>query len=217
MKRGIVKYYPIFLNLGGKECVVIGGGQVAWRKVKTLLKSGAIVEVISPVLCAGLTKLAAKQRIRTIERPYEEGDIQGVFLAIAATDDAKINLRIAEEAKISRVPVNIADDAAGSDFIIPSSIRRGDITIAISTSGKSPALARKIRAELEEEFGEEYNLLASLVEEVRRELKLRHLKISNDSWQKALDLNILVELLKKGEREKARETLRNNLGLSYEK
>ena len=217
MKRGIVKYYPIFLNLGGKECVVIGGGQVAWRKVKTLLKSGAIVEVISPVLCAGLTKLAAKQRIRTIERPYEEGDIQGVFLAIAATDDAKINLRIAEEAKISRVPVNIADDAAGSDFIIPSSIRRGDITIAISTSGKSPALARKIRAELEEQFGEEYNLLASLVEEVRRELKLLHLKISNDSWQKALDLDILVELLKKGEREKAREVLRNNLRLSCEK
>lgn len=214
MKKRTITYYPIFLNLAGKKCVVAGGGQVAWRKVKTLLNSGASIEVISPVFCAGLRKLAENKRIRTIERPYETGDIKGAFLAIAATDNTKINLLVGKEAKISRVPVNVADDAVGSDFIVPSITRRGDITIAISTSGKSPALARKIRTKLEEEFGEEYNLLASLVEEIRRELKQQHIKVNTDLWQKALDVDLLVGLLVKGECEKARETLRHNLGIS---
>ncbi len=207
-------YYPAFLKIGGKRCVVVGGGQVALRKVRPFLEHGANVEVISPELCAELNRLAESGAIRAVRRQYRLGDLTGAFIAIAATDNPRINHRVAKEASTSAVLVNIVDDAESSDFIVPSYLRRGDVAVAVSTGGRSPALARKIKAKLEKELGEEYAYLVLLVDEVRSEVKRRGIKVDGDGWQKALDLELIIDLLRKGEKEKARATLLNNLDIS---
>ncbi len=204
-------YYPVFLNIEGKKCVVVGGGQVALRKVKALLEHKASVAVISPDLCPELNGLAESGAICVSRRSYQAGDLAGALIAIAATDDRRINLRISKEAKKTGVLVNVVDDADNSDFIVPSRICRGDVVIAISTAGKSPALARKIRTRLEKDFGEEYAALARLIDEVRAELKQAGIKVDGDDWQEALDLDLLIGLLKKGESQKAKALLLNNL------
>lgn len=204
-------YYPVFLNLSGKRCVVIGGGQVARRKVEALLEHGASVSVISPGLCPELTGLAAARRITAVARNYREGDLQDMAIAIAATDDNETNRTISQEARRRGVLVNVVDDAGLSDFIAPAYLRRGDVTIAVSTSGRSPALARKIRTRLESEFGDEYATLALLIDEVRSEIKERGIKVSNDTWQKALDLDSLSDLLKREGSQKTRTVLLDSL------
>lgn len=201
-------YYPVFLDIDGKTCVVIGGGEVALRKVNTLLENGAKVEVISPGLCP---ELAANREINISRRAYRPGDMAGAFLAIVATDNRETNHQIALEGRRRGVLVNVVDDAEYSDFILPSLVHRGDITIAISTAGKSPALARKLRTRLEKEFGEEYGELVGIVEEIRSEIKQRGLSIDNETWQDALDLDLLAGLIKKGQTEKAREMISRNL------
>ena len=212
MKRErIPSYYPVFLNITDKRCVVFGGGQVAQRKVGVLLEHGAEVEVISPVLCPELTRMAESREIKATCREYREGDLRGAFVVIAATDDSEANLKVAGEARRNAVLVNVVDDAANSDFILPSLVRRGDITIAISTAGKSPALARKIRTRLEKVFGDEYASLALLIDEVRTEVKRQGIKVDGDAWQDAIDLDLLLELVRKGDSEKAGSILFNNL------
>ncbi|MBI2831588.1 MAG: bifunctional precorrin-2 dehydrogenase/sirohydrochlorin ferrochelatase [Chloroflexi bacterium] len=204
-------YYPVFLNVRGKRCAVVGGGQVALRKVKALLEHGASVEVISPDICPELGELAESGEIQAMRREYRTGDLKGCFMAIAATDSGTTNLEVSAEARKRGVLINVVDDAENSDFIVPSCMRRGDITVAVSTSGRSPALARKLRTRLEKDFGDELAALALLVDEVRTELKQREIKIESEAWQEALDLDTLIDLLRKGEREKARVILTNNL------
>ena len=206
-----IAYYPVFLNVKGKKCVVIGGGQIALRKVRTLLNHGADVEIISPDLCPELTKLAESGRIPVLTREYQSGDLENTFVVITATDNGEINQRVVAEARRSGVLVNVVDDAGNSDFIVPSYLRRGEVTIAVSTGGRSPALARKIRSRLEKELGDEYALLVDLVSEVRTEVRQQKIKIDGDGWQEALDLDLLLDLLRKGEKEKAKATLLNNL------
>lgn len=206
-------YYPLFLNISEKRCVVAGGGSVALRKVKTLLEHGAEVIVISPDLCSGLTGLAENGQIQVHRRQYRQGDLKDVFIAVAATDNKDINREIMNEARTEAVLINIVDDAENSDFIVPAHMRREDITIAVSTAGKSPALARKIRTKLEKEFGEEYSNLCKLISETRYEIKKQGLNISNEDWQQSLDLDTLIDLLKKGDREKAKTFLYNKLGI----
>jgi siroheme synthase-like protein len=207
----ILPYYPISLNIGGRRCVVVGGGQVALRKVRTLLEHRANVEVISPDLCAGLIQLAEGEQIRVFRRPYQTGDLQEAFIAIAATDDNDTNLKVVQEARRKAVLINVVDDAESSDFIAPSYLRRGDITIAISTAGRSPALARKIRTRLEKAFGDEYAYLALLIDEVRAEVKQQEIPVDGEAWQEALDLDSLSDLLRKGEGEKAKSILLSSL------
>lgn len=204
-------YYPIFLNISGKRCVVVGGGLVALRKVNTLLENEASVKVISPGLCPELSQLAKSRAIQVLQRNYNGGDLRGAFIAIAATDDGEINNEVAEEARAKGVLVNVVDDSEHSDFIVPSQLRRGDITIAVSTAGKSPALARKIRIRLEKDFGAEYASLALLIDEVRSELKRQGIKVNGYSWQEAMDLDVLIELLRAGQSKKAKATLLANL------
>ncbi len=211
MKKESAPYYPIFLNVRGRKCVVVGGGEVAWRKVEALLEHGAKVDVVSPDLCPGLEELAGVGQIRASRRSYRKGDLKGALIAIAATDDQSINRLVASEAREIGVLVNVVDDPASSDFIVPSRICRGDVTIAISTAGKSPALARKLRTRIEKDFGEEYAALSLLVAEVRAEAKQEGIKVNGDGWQEALDLEAMIDLLKKGEREKARAVLLDNL------
>ena len=204
-------YYPVFLNISGRKCVVVGGGQVALRKVKTLLEYGASVEVVSSEVCSELGKLAESGEIQVQRRDYHSGDLKGAVLAIAATDDSDTNLEAATEAREKAVLVNIVDDAESSDFIAPSYLRRGDITIAVSTAGRSPALARKIRTRLEKEFGNEYASLALLIAEVRAELKRQGIEVDGETWQEALDLDILGELVRRGDNAKAKAILLDNL------
>ena len=211
MNNGENKYYPVFLNVKVRKCVIVGGGEVALRKVEILLGHGAEIKVISPYICPELAEIGRKNSIRVIARGYRVGDLKNAFIAIAATDDNKINQLVVCEARERSVLVNVVDDAENSDFIVPSYLRRGDITIAVSTGGKSPALARKLRLRLESEFGDEYALLVNVIGEVRDELKKKCIKVNAETWQQALDLDSLAGLLKKGEVEKAKTILLDNI------
>jgi precorrin-2 dehydrogenase len=163
------KYYPMMVDLTGRRCLVVGGGPVAERKVALLLEFGAAVEVVSPAVTARLAALAEAGRIRLRRRPVRNADMTGVFLVVAATDDPQVNGRVGERARVGGGLVNVVDDPEACSFLVPSVVRRGDLTIAISTGGGSPALAKKLRQRLEQTIGPEYEeFLAAL-----RELRLR--------------------------------------------
>lgn len=205
-------YYPVFLSLQGKRCVVVGGGAVAERKVMSLLECGGAVLVISPRVVKGLRLLAEQGKLRLLERSYRHGDLKGAKLAIAATNNADVNAAVAGEAQKRGILVNVVDDPVQSDFIVPSSLRRGELVIAVSTSGESPALARKIRTELEKRFDPEYAQLVALVSEVRREQQRKGKKPKSSIWQKSLNPDILLDMLKKGDFAQAKKKLTLALG-----
>jgi precorrin-2 dehydrogenase/sirohydrochlorin ferrochelatase len=154
-----VVLYPIFLDLSGRRCVVVGGGEVAGRKARKLLQARAEVVVISPEVRPELESVAAEVH----RRPDEQGDLEGAYLAFAATDAREVNAAVAEEAKDRGIPVNVADRPSEGDFALPSTLRRGRLQVAVSTGGASPTLARGIKGELEELFGPEW---AGVVEEL---------------------------------------------------
>jgi len=204
-------YYPIFLNISGKKCVVVGGGMVALRKVKALFKHGAEVEVIGTDLCQELGQLAERGEIHFLPRDYAQGDLVDAFIAVAATDNSRTNEEVAAEAKERGILINVVDDPHRSDFIVPSYLRRGDVTIAVSTAARSPALARKIRAKLEKDFGTEYASLAVMVSEVRSELKRRGITVDSDDWQEVLDLDSLIDMVQAGRSGEVRAILLSSL------
>ena len=210
-KSKSVIYYPIFLNLRGKRCVVIGGGNVALRKVKVLLDCGANVTMISPKPHPEIVKLSKKRAIHFIQRDYEKEDLGDAAIAFACTDVKKVNRKVAVDAKEAGVLVNVADDPRPSDFIIPSFFRKGNLTVAISTAGVSPALARKIRTKLEKSFGKEYGPLLSIIGEIRSAIKKKGIIVEPEIWQEALNLDSLIHLLQAGQREKARAILLHKL------
>ena len=182
-------YYPIFLDLTQQPCLVIGGGAVSTDKTRGLLKAGAKVTVISPDLAPALRDLHAAGRIRHIHRRYRPGDMEGYAIVMVATGDRAANAALRAEGRERRVLVNCADDPDNCDFIVPSVVRRGLITIGISTGGGSPALARRMREELTDYFTEDFEPLAEMLAETRQDLKRRALlaSISQESWQHAID------------------------------
>lgn len=204
-------YYPVFMNITGKKCLVIGGGRVGLRKVNGLLECGADVEVISSRLCTELEALAQAGKIKALRRDFRQGDLTGAFLVFAATSDQTASRAVSAEARRAGIPVNAADEAGVSDFILPARLRRGPIVIAVSTGGESPALSRKIAARLADIFGEEYVPLAGLIAGIRSELKKQGIKVDAEKWQKALDLDRLALLLKEGKNDEARTLLLNSL------
>jgi siroheme synthase-like protein len=204
-------YYPIFINLQGRRCVVVGGGKVALRKVKMLLEGGAKVTVISPRPHPEIEKLSEKRVIQLIRRDYKAGDLKEAVIVIAGTDVKEVNRKVADEARKAGVLVNVADDPKPSDFIIPSFFRRGDLTVAVSTAGMSPALARKIRTKLEKSFGEEYASLLSLIGEVRSTIKEKGYIVDAEAWQEALDLDLLIQMVKRGHWKRAKTFLLSKL------
>jgi len=209
-------YYPILLNIQGKRCVVIGGGKVALRKVKMLLDCGANIMVISPKPHPDMVKLSKKKALRLTQRNYETQDLRKAAVVIACTDVKEVNRKVADDAKKARVLVNVADDAEPSDFTLPSFFRRGNLLVAVSTSGVSPALARRIRTKLEKDFGEEYASLLSLIGEVRSTLKRKGYIVDAGTWQEALDLDPLMKLMKAGRWEKAITFLLSRLTVDQE-
>ncbi|SDJ80477.1 precorrin-2 dehydrogenase/sirohydrochlorin ferrochelatase family protein [Natronincola ferrireducens] len=160
-------YYPMMVEIKGKPCTVVGGGEVAERKVITLLEYGAVVTVISPKLTPALEKLAKDNKIVHKNKPYTTGDLDGSILAYGVTDDADINKRCKQEANQRQIFINVGDSRHLSDFILPASINRGSLTITISTEGKSPMLSRKIKEELESIYGEIYGDLLDILGAIR--------------------------------------------------
>ena len=149
-------YYPIFLSLQGKRCLVVGGGEVATRKVRGLLEAGGLVTVVSPVLTEALAELVQEDAIRYEARAFRDDDVRGCALVIGATDQPAVHEAVYEASQRHRVWVNIVDVPEACDFIAPAIVRRGALQIAISTSGHSPTLAKRIRQQLEEQYGPEY-------------------------------------------------------------
>lgn len=165
-----MRYYPLYLDVSRRRCLVVGGGKVAERKVERLLACDARVEVVGRTLTPALAALREKGRIVHHEADYEKALMQGAFLVIGATDSDEVNGQVAGDARALGILVNIVDEPARCDFILPSVVERGDLSIAVSTGGKSPALARKIRMELDPLFGPEYGALLEILGRLREKL-----------------------------------------------
>lgn len=213
-----MKYYPVFLDLKGRTCLVVGGGVVAERKVRSLVAAGARVTVVSPSVSPGLASLAAEGSIVHKKNIFVEADLDGAFLAVAATDDRGLNERITEACRGRGILVNSVTSPAGSSFIVPSVVERGDLLIALSTSGASPALARRMRERLEKEFGPEYADLLDALGRLRKELPKRILDEATRRrlYETVLDSDILT-LLRQGNKEGAERLIREFADRAFEK
>lgn len=163
----LVQHYPAYLDLRGRTCVVVGGGEIAERKVKSLLGAGARVTVIGPTLTPGLAALAETHEIMHHGRTFRRGDLAGAVLAYAATDDQRLHIEIAAEASETQVLLNVVDCASLCSFLAPAVIRRGPVSVAVSTGGASPALAKRLSADLEKAVGPEYGLAATILGKLR--------------------------------------------------
>ena len=165
-------FIPIFLEVTGKPCLVVGGGEVALRKVRTLVAAGAApITVISTETTPAIAELADGGAIRVLRRAYREGDMVGNQLVYAATGDAELSRRLFEEARRLNILINVADAPDYCSFIVPSVIRRGRLQIAISTAGASPALSRNLRQRMETWLGDELEVLLEVMAAARNWLK----------------------------------------------
>jgi precorrin-2 dehydrogenase / sirohydrochlorin ferrochelatase len=160
-------FYIACLRLQGRRCVVVGGGEVGLEKVEGLLACGGEVMLVAPDAVEPLRELADEGSIRWERRPYRSEDLEGAFLAIATTGDTDVNIRVFEDAERQATLVNVVDVPPLCNFILPAIIRTGPLAIAISTAGASPALAKRIRDQIADEYGEPYARLAVLLNEVR--------------------------------------------------
>ena len=203
--------YPVTLDVEARPCLVVGGGVVAERKVMGLLEGRARVTVVSPALSRGLLELAADARFRWQPREFAAGDTAGFFLVMVATDDRVVNEAVATEARRGGVLVNCADDPARCDFILPALLRRGPLTVAVSTGGASPTMACLVRDELDAVLSADHGALAEVVAEVRRALRERGLSLDAERWMGALDEEVR-RLVADGRRLEAGERLKERLG-----
>lgn len=163
-------YYPIMVDLTDRQVLVVGGGSVAGRKIKTLLEYGAVVNVVSRELSPEIKEYIDSGKIRYLGEEFSLLFLKGMFLVIAATDDMKLNHRISQASEEKGMLINAVDQPADCNFIVPSIVKRGDLIIAASTSGKSPALAKKIRKQLTDYFGEEYEVFLRMMGRIRNEV-----------------------------------------------
>lgn len=166
-----MKYYPIFVRAAGRSCLVVGGGSVAEQKVRGLLDAGARVTVVSPDLTGDLEHMARLGKVECVRRAYTPGDIAGHFIVFAATGRPSVDRQIADDAARGGALLNVVDRPELCDFISPAVVARDNLTIAISTSGASPAMARQLRRKLEAEIGPEYALALQLLGRLRHRLK----------------------------------------------
>ena len=201
--------YVLCLKLINRPCLVVGGGEVAERKVRTLYSAGACITVIAREISARLRQFTEEHAITLIVREVREEDLKEKLLIIAATDDRQTNRKIAEQGRRAGALINVADCPEESDFFVPSTFNRGDLTIAIATSGKLPALSRRIREQLEEQFGNEYESYLQLLEPAREAIykcsahtvdgKIRMI-------EELLDLPLLL-LIKEDRQDEARQII----------
>lgn len=206
--------YPINIDIRNRDCLVVGGGAVATRKVKTLLEFGANVIVVSLQISEELKSLAD---IVLKKRPYRSSDLEGMFLVIGATDDKAVNRQISADAEKAGKLCNIADQPHLCNFILPAIVKRGDLLIAISTSGQSPAFAKKLRKELESQFGEEYRHLLNLMGAIRQKLlaAAHEPEAHKPLFEQLLDGGLL-EMIKAERNEEINALLYKVLGHGYD-
>jgi precorrin-2 dehydrogenase/sirohydrochlorin ferrochelatase len=211
-----MKYFPVYLELRERPCVVIGGGAVAERKTLSLLEAGADVTIVSPTLTQKLQELSIAGKINHLQKSYDEKDLSGEFLVIAATNSPEINRRVAQECKKRHLLVNVAVPPEESSFIVPSIVERGELLIAISTSGASPALSRKIRQELEEKYGPEYELYLNKLSAIRKRIieEIADANKRKQVLQAIVDSDVL-DLLIQGKTHEAEYRLAEIAGLKY--
>ena len=202
--------YPINLHLTGCPVLVVGGGQVAERKINTLVAAQAAVTIISPELTPGLQVLAKNGALRWRQRIYESGDIETFSLVFCATNRREVNQTVAREARERGKLVNVADGPEEGNFSLPALVRRGDLLLTVSTGGQSPALVRKLRRELEALYGPEYEELLLLLGRIREEMK-EYFATSSERelfWRLALTDEVLDEL-RSGNLKEAEERIRH--------
>lgn len=195
--------YPVNLVLDGRSCLVVGGGRVALRKVEGLVACGAKVLVVAPRLDPDLSDQVG---VTCEQRGWEPRDLAGVWLVIAATDDPAVNRAVYEAGERAGIWVNGADDPTNCSFTLPSVVRRGDLQVAVSTGGRSPALASWLRRRYEGELGPEYEILLDLLATEREALKAAGRSTEGLDWQSALDSDMLG-LIRNGDLLNARERL----------
>lgn len=213
-------YFPVALDIRGRRCLVVGGGRVAARKVESLLEAGAEVVLVAPRVDPVLAEMRERTGFEVQWRAFQPMDLDDVFLVVTATDDPGVNAQVAAEARARRVLVNAVDDAANCDFILPAVVRRGEVQIAITTGGRSPALARHLREMLDDLVPPEYAALADVLASVRSGLRRDGLRVDPEAWQQAIDQETLArvrhgdlsgaaELLRERLKSKAHSALRN--------
>ena len=185
-------YYPVFLDLHNKRCVIIGGGTLAESKIAKLLDAGAKITVVSPNINAGIKTALKNGNLEWLEREYETGDLAGAFLGIAATNVRPVNERIFQEAEESGILLNVVDEPSQCTFIAPSIVNRGPVTVAISTGGTSPALARKLRETLSASPALEWADLAGVLSLARKQVKKQGAVIDPQRWQCCMTTDLLA-------------------------
>ncbi|HIE29163.1 TPA: bifunctional precorrin-2 dehydrogenase/sirohydrochlorin ferrochelatase [Candidatus Poribacteria bacterium] len=199
--------YPIYLDLRNRKCVVVGGGEVAQRKVLLLLQCGAKVVVVSPDVTEKLAELAKDAQIIWYAREFEPDDLSGAFLVHAATDKPAVNSSVSKCARTYGISlINVVDTPVECTFITPSIVARSDLIISISTSGKSPALAKRIRQQLEKQYGTEYAEFLDILGEARKVAMdiIPTQRQRRQIFEKIIDCSEVFDLIKIGEKEEAR-------------
>jgi len=211
-----MKYYPIHLDIKNRDCLIVGGGAVGTRKVNTLIECGASVTVVSPDPTPELTKLASEGSVTLKKRAYRNDDLTGMFLVIGATDDERLNRQISKDAEQAQILCNIADRPEVCNFILPSIVCRGDLVITISTSGKSPALAKHLRQKLETQFGPEYADFLFLMGAIRRRLlsEAHEPEAHKALFNQLIDSDI-IQLMQAGKTEEINSLLYKILGKGF--
>jgi precorrin-2 dehydrogenase/sirohydrochlorin ferrochelatase len=203
-------YYPVFLDLAGRLCVIVGGGAVALRKARTLADYGADVVVIAPDVSEELIGMQADGLVTVEQRGYVRGDLAEAFLAVCATDSEEVNRAVHAEAEERRCLVNVVDVPELCSFIVPSVVRRGGLQIAISTGGAAPAVAKRLRKRLSSELGEEWADYVTLMGEVRA-LVIERVPGGEAArrpiFERIADSDLL-ERMRKGERPSAKKVFR---------
>lgn len=195
--------YPVNLVLTGRRCLVVGGGSVAARKVRGLLAAGAVVHVVAPEITEEIRGLTG---VTLDERPYESHDLEGVWLVVAATGDPEVNATVRKDADAAHTWLNAADDPASCSFTLPAVTRRGPVTVAVSTAGHSPALAKWIKGQVEDLIGPEFATLATLVGEVREQLQAAGRSTEQVDWRPAFESDML-DAVRAGDLARVRERL----------
>ncbi|MFH2043744.1 MAG: bifunctional precorrin-2 dehydrogenase/sirohydrochlorin ferrochelatase [Pseudomonadota bacterium] len=212
-----MRYYPVNLDIKNRPCLVVGGGDVGTRKVMTLLECGALVTVVSLAVSNKLLNLAETGVVALKKRAYVESDLNEMFLVICATDNETLNRQVSMDAKKLNMLCNVADRPEACNFILPALVKRGDLIIAVSTSGKSPAFAKKIRKDLEKQYGDEYARFLKLMGAVRKKLlSTKHEPEAHKHlFEELIDKN-LVQMIKDSDTDKINSVLFEVLGKGYE-
>lgn len=205
-------HYPVILNIEDRLCIVVGGGEVALRKVRALVEKGAVVRIIAPDAVVQIKEMVEKDEVEWEQRLYESGDLEGALLAVAATDDQQINREVRHEAYTRRVPVNIVDDPEGSDFHVPSFFEDGPLLVAVSTRGSSPAVARTLRRAIQEWMGPEFSRSLEIVGAFRERLKqeIHDPKERVRFWERGIDAE-MIDLMREGDADKVKKALEDKL------